>query len=133
MYIIPLSYRIHEALNPGEHNFGLALVSAITLPLQGLLNALAFGLDKTIMNKCTPSQIMIAARGQIAGRATIQEYSTSKEIKRDEATSHIDPMICGQSPQEKLDLTGVQGKLLSQNVIQVVSCESNTAPNITAL
>ncbi|XP_074657703.1 cyclic AMP receptor-like protein A isoform X1 [Tubulanus polymorphus] len=52
--------RIQNAVNPGNPVFALVLLQAIFSPVQGMLNAIVFGLDKNTRSKLTPSQIRVA-------------------------------------------------------------------------
>ncbi|XP_071951895.1 uncharacterized protein [Antedon mediterranea] len=72
--IFPLINRIQNAVNPGEAVFGLVLMHAICSPLQGVFNAIAYGLDKETISRLTWPQISVAWKGHFYERSQIREY-----------------------------------------------------------
>lgn len=74
--IFGLINRIQNAANPGNPVFGLAILHAIFAPLQGVLNAVAYGLDKETMKRCNMPSIR-AAMARRSDKRLVQEYPVS--------------------------------------------------------
>ncbi|XP_005100358.1 cyclic AMP receptor-like protein A [Aplysia californica] len=72
--VFSLINRIQNAISPDYHVFALVLLATMTSPLQGALNAIAFGIDKEILFKLRPSEILVAFKSKLAPGSTVQEY-----------------------------------------------------------
>ncbi|XP_062521380.1 cyclic AMP receptor-like protein A [Corticium candelabrum] len=74
--LFPLVNRIQNAASSGTHDnpiFTLALLHALTAPLQGLLNAVAYAFDKETRSKLTWMHIKSAVM-QLCKQSVVKEY-----------------------------------------------------------
>lgn len=71
--IFPLINRIQNAFSPENHVFVLVLLSSISSPLHGALNAVVFGMDKETFHKLRFSEIKLALFNR-QSRQTVREY-----------------------------------------------------------
>ncbi|XP_060080370.1 cyclic AMP receptor-like protein A isoform X1 [Ylistrum balloti] len=58
--IFPLINRIQNAISPEYPVFPLMVLSALSSPIQGAVNAIVFGLDRETFSRLTPSQMKMA-------------------------------------------------------------------------
>ncbi|CAK8673199.1 uncharacterized protein LOC143468932 [Clavelina lepadiformis] len=74
--IFPLILRIHNAAtDEGDDVFALWVLTVLTAPLQGAVNAIVFGLDPETRTKLTLEEIQLAWKSRSGGSA-IKEYPT---------------------------------------------------------
>lgn len=74
--IFPLILRIHNAATAeGDDVYGLWIMTVLTAPLQGAVNAIIFGLDPETRKKLTWNHIQIAWASHFQS-STIREYPT---------------------------------------------------------
>ncbi|XP_029648219.1 cyclic AMP receptor-like protein A [Octopus sinensis] len=72
--IFPLVNRIQNAISSGNPVFTLVLLASISSPLHGALNAIVFGMDRSIFQQLTPSQIKVAVQSHFYRGQEIREY-----------------------------------------------------------
>lgn len=77
---VPLINRIQNATNPDNPQFVLILGQCITAPLQGAMNALIFGADRTTLSQLTLSRVKLALQGKFRKRALIKEYVVEENV-----------------------------------------------------
>nr|CAB3229681.1 cyclic AMP receptor 3-like [Phallusia mammillata] len=74
--IFPLILRIHNAFSAeGDDVYALWILTALTAPLQGAVNAVVFGLDPDTRSKLTWAHIQLAWASHF-NRSAIREYPT---------------------------------------------------------
>nr|XP_002129104.1 cyclic AMP receptor 3-like [Ciona intestinalis] len=85
--IFPFILRIHNAFTAeGTDIFGLWVMTALTAPLQGAVNAVVFGLDPETRTKLTWAQIQLAWASRFSHSA-VHEYPTVFNNPLDSPTS----------------------------------------------
>ncbi|XP_033118237.1 cyclic AMP receptor-like protein A isoform X2 [Anneissia japonica] len=82
--IFPLINRIQNAANPDNPVFGLVLLHAICSPLQGVFNAIAYGLDKETISRLSWPQINNAFKSKFSSKAVIGEYNIDDPSANDD-------------------------------------------------
>ncbi|XP_038050471.1 cyclic AMP receptor-like protein A isoform X2 [Patiria miniata] len=71
--VFPLINRIQNAANPGHPIFALVILHALTSPLQGLVNAVVYGMDRETRSRLSWTQIKAAYQGRSIHQP-IREY-----------------------------------------------------------
>ncbi|XP_022093839.1 cyclic AMP receptor-like protein A isoform X1 [Acanthaster planci] len=72
--VFPLINRIQNAANPGNPIFALVILHALTSPLQGLVNAVVYGLDRETRSRLSWTQIKVSFLSRFTRETQIKEY-----------------------------------------------------------
>ena len=79
--LFPLILRIHNAFTAeGDDVYGLWIMTVLTAPLQGAVNAIVFGLDPDTRSKVTWNQVKMAWGRRFDKSSAVQEYPTMVSV-----------------------------------------------------
>ncbi|XP_071798279.1 cyclic AMP receptor-like protein A isoform X1 [Asterias amurensis] len=77
--VFPLINRIQNAAKPGQPVFALVILHALTSPLQGLVNAVVYGMDRETRSRLTWMQIKSNFINRLTKDTQIKEYPLPSE------------------------------------------------------
>ncbi|XP_066267695.1 cyclic AMP receptor-like protein A [Branchiostoma lanceolatum] len=90
--IFPLVHRIQNAISPDNTVFALVVLHALTSPLQGMVNAIVYGLDRETIVRLTPTSIKLAIQSHFNQPTLISEYP-SAPVNSQDASADLSPVV----------------------------------------